>query len=119
RMMCGVSAARAIASPRVASRASPEPSASHIPAWVACSAGRVSGRISDPYPTRNVSGTPELTVERVDQQFFDARDEFGTSPAEDSARALGQMFDGVAVIPEDVVIEVRAPRRQFLGRQVP
>ena len=38
-MMCGVSAARAIASPRLASRTSPSPLASHIPAWVACSAG--------------------------------------------------------------------------------
>src|SRR6478736_3756425 len=42
-MMCGVSAARAIASPRLASRASPVPSASQIPAWVACSAGSGKG----------------------------------------------------------------------------
>src|SRR3954469_11975802 len=42
-MMCGVSPARAIASPRVASRASPVTSASQIPAWVACSAGRGKG----------------------------------------------------------------------------
>src|SRR5947207_2539309 len=42
-MMCGVSAARAIASPRVASRTSPSPAASQIPAWVACSAGRGKG----------------------------------------------------------------------------
>src|SRR3982751_4252727 len=41
--MCGVSAARAIASPRVASRTSPVPSASQMPAWVACSAGRGKG----------------------------------------------------------------------------
>src|SRR5690348_10462358 len=42
-MMCGVSAARAIASPRLASRTSPSPLASQIPAWVACSAGRGKG----------------------------------------------------------------------------
>src|SRR6478735_11939653 len=42
-MMCGVSAARAIASPRVASRTSPSPPASQMPAWVAWSAGRGKG----------------------------------------------------------------------------
>src|SRR3954468_15577235 len=42
-MMCGVSAARAIASPRLASRGSPSPPASQMPAWVACSAGRGKG----------------------------------------------------------------------------
>src|SRR5438270_11622779 len=42
-MMCGVSAARAIASPRLASRASPVTSASQMPAWVACSAGSGKG----------------------------------------------------------------------------
>src|SRR5206468_4502381 len=42
-MMCGVSAARAIASPRLASRASPVTSASQMPAWVAWSAGSGKG----------------------------------------------------------------------------
>src|SRR5688500_17537223 len=42
-MMCGVSAARAIASPRCASRTSPAASDIQIPAWVACSAGRGKG----------------------------------------------------------------------------
>src|SRR4051812_38570275 len=42
-MMCGVSAARAIASPRLASRTSPSPLAIQMPAWVACSAGRGKG----------------------------------------------------------------------------
>ena len=41
--MCGVSAARAIASPRLASRTSPSPSASQMPAWVAWSAGSGKG----------------------------------------------------------------------------
>src|SRR3954469_16034992 len=41
--MCGVSAARAIASPRLASRTSPSPLASQIPAWVAWSAGSGKG----------------------------------------------------------------------------
>src|SRR3990170_8443065 len=43
RMMCGVSAARAMASPRCASRTLPSPPHSQIPAWVACSAGRGKG----------------------------------------------------------------------------
>src|SRR4051812_28661188 len=42
-MMCGVSAARAMASPRLASRASPLGPVSQIPAWVACSAGSGKG----------------------------------------------------------------------------
>src|SRR3954463_2288484 len=42
-MMCGVSAARAIASPRLASRTSPAPLASQIPAWGAWSAGSGKG----------------------------------------------------------------------------
>src|SRR5437764_8519848 len=42
-MMCGVSAARAIASPRLASRASPVMSANQMPAWVAWSAGSGKG----------------------------------------------------------------------------
>src|SRR5438270_4921547 len=46
-MMCGVSAARAIASPRLASRttipSAPSPLASHTPAWVAWSAGSGKG----------------------------------------------------------------------------
>src|SRR3954451_16501064 len=44
-MMCGVSAARAIASPRLASRTSPSSLASQIPAWVACKAGRGKGAV--------------------------------------------------------------------------
>src|SRR5579884_2937763 len=42
-MIWGVSAARAIASPRLASRTSPSRPASQIPAWVAWSAGRGKG----------------------------------------------------------------------------
>src|SRR5918996_2781040 len=42
-MMCGVSAALAIASPRLASRDSSPRFATQIPAWVACSAGRGKG----------------------------------------------------------------------------
>src|SRR5215211_6257867 len=42
-MICGVSAARAIASPRLASRASPSRAAIQMPAWVACNAGRGKG----------------------------------------------------------------------------
>src|SRR4051794_10415607 len=43
RMMCGVSAARAIASPRLASRTCPSLPAIQIPAWVACKAGSGKG----------------------------------------------------------------------------
>src|SRR3954454_10128864 len=42
-MMCGVSATRAIASPRLASRTSPSPLASQMPAWVAWRAGSGKG----------------------------------------------------------------------------
>src|SRR5919202_614470 len=58
-MMCGVSAARAIASPRLASRTSPSPLASQMPAWVACSAGRGKGAaIPEPCRTENRRATP-------------------------------------------------------------
>src|SRR5215204_6007424 len=57
-MMCGVSAARAIASPRLASRTCPSPSASQIPAWVACSAGRGKGAaIPATWPDENRRAT--------------------------------------------------------------
>src|SRR4249919_597027 len=42
-MMCGVSAARAIASPRFASRTCPSPPTIQMPAWVAWRAGRGKG----------------------------------------------------------------------------
>src|SRR5512146_3351961 len=51
-MMCGVSAARAIASPGLASRTSPPRDASQMPAWVAWSAGRGKGAIPKTLPAR-------------------------------------------------------------------
>src|SRR3954471_6371201 len=57
-MMCGVSAARAMASPRLASRASPVESASQMPAWVACSAGSGNGTaIPEPWRYENRRAT--------------------------------------------------------------
>src|SRR6476469_8765476 len=57
-MMCGVSAARAIASPRVASRTSPSPLASQMPAWVAWSAGSGKGTaIPQPWSQENRRAT--------------------------------------------------------------
>ncbi len=53
-----MSAARAIASPRTASRTSPEPLASQMPAWVACKAGRGKGAgIPQPWRHENRRAT--------------------------------------------------------------
>src|SRR6185369_9345147 len=52
-MMCGVSAARAIASPRLPSRACPSPPAIQIPAWVACRAGSGKGAAISAQPCRH------------------------------------------------------------------
>src|SRR5215208_137780 len=61
-MMCGVSAARAIASPRLASRtrppSGPSPPATQMPAWVAWSAGSGKGTaIPAPWPNENRRAT--------------------------------------------------------------
>src|SRR5690348_2358521 len=58
-------------------------------------------------------------AKRVDQQLFHARDQFRGALAEDSARLLGKVLDRIAAVAEDVMIEVRAPRLQFVRRQVP
>src|SRR3569833_3222079 len=58
-MMWGVSAARAIASPRLASRTSPSTPASQMPAWVACNAGSGKGAaIPRPCRLENRRATP-------------------------------------------------------------
>src|SRR3569623_42265 len=57
--MCGVSAARAVASPRLASRSSPSTPASQLPAWGACSAGCGNGAaIPRPCRLENRRATP-------------------------------------------------------------
>src|SRR6478672_11565566 len=57
-MMCGVSAARAIASPRLASLTSPSALATQMPAWVAWSAGRGKGAaIPAPWADENRRAT--------------------------------------------------------------
>src|SRR6478672_1199930 len=57
-MMCGVSAARAIASPRLASLTSPSALATQMPAWVAWSAGSGKGAaIPAPWADENRRAT--------------------------------------------------------------
>src|SRR5205085_5221369 len=89
-MMCGVSAALAIASPRLASRASPVPSASQIPAWVACSAGSGKGTaIPRPCRLENRRAT-NLTAEELRTAALTSK----AWPYEEARKLLKRWPDG-------------------------
>src|SRR5689334_13088051 len=74
-MTCGVSAVRAIASPRLASRTSPSRDASQMPAWVAWRAGRERGitRILYALCSREPPAFPRLGLSRVQLRLNRAR----------------------------------------------
>src|SRR5215203_1952564 len=89
-MMCGVSAARAIASPRLASRTCPSPSASQIPAWVACSAGRGKGAATrQHWPHENRRAT-DLDAETLRSAAMQSK----AWPYEEARKLLKRWPDG-------------------------
>src|SRR4051794_37172604 len=88
--MCGVSAARAIASPRLASRTCPSAPASQIPAWVAWSAGRGKGTaIPKPWPRENRRAT-NLDAETLRSAALQSK----AWPYEEARKLLKRWPDG-------------------------
>src|SRR5512146_1236558 len=58
-------------------------------------------------------------TKRVNQQLFYPSDQLRRPLAKESARALGEIPDGVPIITEDVMVEHVSPRRQLVRWQVP
>src|SRR5205085_12306720 len=59
------------------------------------------------------------SVQRIDQELFDAGDQLGRAPPKDAPRLLREIPYWVAVISEDVMVEHVPPGRQLVRRQVP
>src|SRR3982751_2189235 len=93
-MMCGVSAARAIASPRLASRtlipSRPSALASQIPAWVAWSAGRGKGAAIPRHWCQKNRRATELDAETLRSAALESK----AWPYEEARKLLKRWPDG-------------------------
>src|SRR3990170_1952894 len=90
RMMCGVSAARAMASPRCASRTLPFAPQSQIPAWVAWRAGRGKGTATNGHWRHENRRATDLDAETLRSAALQSK----AWPYEEARKLLKRWPDG-------------------------